>query len=59
MRRVGLPAVPTPCAPSLERVYYPTADDLVRAARSTLHDPRDTPDGAAGPLPLKPFQGPF
>lgn len=59
VRRVGLPPVPTPCAPSLERVYYPTADDLVRAARSTLHDARDTPDEAAGPLPLKPFQGPF
>jgi pyruvate dehydrogenase E1 component beta subunit len=59
VRRVGLPPVPTPCAPSLERVYYPTAEDLVRAARSTLHDPRDTPDGAAEPLPLKPFQGPF
>lgn len=59
IRRVGLPAVPTPCAPSLERAYYPGADDLVRAARSTLQDGAARGEAAAEPGPLKPFQGPF
>lgn len=60
IRRVGLPAVPTPCAASLERAYYPSVDDIIRAARSTLG--RDASGGLASdgvPGSHKPFTGPF
>jgi pyruvate dehydrogenase E1 component beta subunit len=36
VRRVALPDVPTPCSPALERIYYATAEDVVRAVREVL-----------------------
>ncbi len=61
VRRVGLPAVPTPCAPVLERAYYPGADDISRAAHEVMRG--DRPGEAAESTPEsrihKPFHGPF
>jgi pyruvate dehydrogenase E1 component beta subunit len=60
IRRVALPDVPTPCSPALERVYYPGAQEIADAVRSTLgqhdganHDPMVTTDTRGG------FNGPF
>jgi pyruvate dehydrogenase E1 component beta subunit len=35
-KRVTLPFTPAPAAPSLEKIYYPTSDDVVRSAVTTI-----------------------
>ena len=61
VKRVGLPAVPTPCAPVLERAYYPGADDVVRAALATMEsgDAQVMSESDAAARIHKPFHGPF
>ncbi len=57
-RRIGLPPSPTPCAPELERAFYPDAQSIVAsvlsmfAAKADLA--ADAPDGGE-----KPFAGHF
>jgi pyruvate dehydrogenase E1 component beta subunit len=60
IRRVALPDVPTPCSSALEKVYYPGAQEIADAVRSTLgrHDgandsPTVSTDSRGG------FSGPF
>ena len=36
VRRIALPAAPTPAGPSLEKAYYPTHEDIVRTAREMM-----------------------
>lgn len=36
VRRITLPAAPTPASPSLEKAYYPTFEDIVRAAKEIV-----------------------
>jgi pyruvate dehydrogenase E1 component beta subunit len=56
---VGLPDVPTPCAPNLEAVYYPNAATLVDAAKRTMGQARGGAlQDARGPHG-KPFSGAF
>jgi len=61
VRRVGLPAVPTPCAPVLERAYYPGADDVARAVLEVMRGAStgEGLDSAAESRLHKPFHGPF
>jgi pyruvate/2-oxoglutarate/acetoin dehydrogenase E1 component len=55
---VGLPDVPTPCAPKLEAAYYPAAADVVRAVKRAVGSGGAGPGGGA-PTHAKPFQGAF
>ena len=55
---VGLPDVPTPCAPKLEAAYYPAAPDVLRAAKRALGAGGEASAGRASPH-AKPFQGAF
>lgn len=58
VRRVGLPDVPTPCAPVLEAAYYPGAREIVLAVRSLMGGDGD--GGAVGTgAHHKPFSGAF
>ena len=36
-KRVTLPFAPAPAAPNLEKIYYPTSDDVVRSAATTIN----------------------
>jgi pyruvate dehydrogenase E1 component beta subunit len=36
VRRITLPPAPTPAGPSLEKAYYPTHEDIVRAAKEMM-----------------------
>ena len=60
VRRVGLPDVPTPCAPNLEAAFYPGSADLVRTVRALV---RGADHGASGEASAarhdKPFTGAF
>ena len=60
---VGLPDVPTPCAPKLEAAYYPAAADVIRAVKRTLTGGsagggEASAEGGTSPH-AKPFQGAF
>lgn len=37
-RRVTLPFAPAPSAPSLEKIYYPTPEDVVKVSLTTFND---------------------
>jgi pyruvate dehydrogenase E1 component beta subunit len=65
VRRIALPDIPTPTTPSLERVYYPGAGQIVAAACELLGR-RPQPAAAerdaepAAPVGSQPsFRGPF
>jgi pyruvate dehydrogenase E1 component beta subunit len=58
VHRVGLPDVPTPCAPVLEAAYYPGARDVAAAVRASLGERRSVPPPAAK-SDKKPFKGAF
>jgi acetoin:2,6-dichlorophenolindophenol oxidoreductase subunit beta len=36
VRRVGSPFVPKPCTPQLEKLAYPSVDEIVRVAREMM-----------------------
>jgi acetoin:2,6-dichlorophenolindophenol oxidoreductase subunit beta len=56
---VGLPDVPTPCAPNLEVAYYPSAATIVEAVKRTMGQTRaGAPQDVRVPN-AKPFTGPF
>ena len=38
VRRICLPAAPTPASHVLEKAYYPGSGDIVRTAKELLHD---------------------
>jgi pyruvate dehydrogenase E1 component beta subunit len=56
---VGLPDVPTPCAPALEAAYYPAAEDVIRAVKRTLGTANDAGAEGKPTQHAKPFQGAF
>jgi acetoin:2,6-dichlorophenolindophenol oxidoreductase subunit beta len=55
--RVGLPDVPTPCAPALEAAYYPGSRDIVTAARAVMGE--SAVGGEPTAVHAKPFDGAF
>ena len=62
VRRIALPPVPTPCTPTLERAYYPGADEIVAAAVEAVERRAGVVEVAAGGRTgsdEKPFVGPF
>jgi pyruvate/2-oxoglutarate/acetoin dehydrogenase E1 component len=56
---VGLPDVPTPCAPNLEAAYYPNAATVVQAVKRTLGQARVGGADDARAQHVKPFTGAF
>jgi pyruvate dehydrogenase E1 component beta subunit len=47
IRRIGAPFVPKPSTPGLEKLAYPTVDDIVRVAVETCRSSSAPKDGAA------------
>lgn len=58
VRRVGLPATHTPCAPNLERAYYPGAHELCDVVSQMLN-PKQQELVARVLVDSKPFTGHF
>jgi len=64
VERIALPHGPTPCAASLEKVYYPGAEAIVRSARKLISMKQPTrirPSSIQkeSPVGQKEFVGPF
>jgi pyruvate dehydrogenase E1 component beta subunit len=63
VRRITLPDVPTPCSPTLEKIYYPTAEEIVAAVNGMMGSGarelvRPGADAIQKTL-AREFQGPF
>lgn len=58
IRRIGLPETPTPCAPALESIYYPGANEIVAAVTALLGGERPVGEAEEG-FKAKPFVGAF
>ncbi len=64
IRRVGLPAAPTPCTPALEEIFYPGAKEIAAAVRAAIGQGTQPRAGAAAAAETVPaggsgFVGPF
>ncbi|MBI3306831.1 MAG: alpha-ketoacid dehydrogenase subunit beta [Candidatus Omnitrophica bacterium] len=64
IRRVTLPDGPTPCSAALEKIYYPDADVLAKAAKELMAAGSKAPKAFTEPseyssAPRKEFLGPF
>lgn len=64
IERIALPDGPTPCGASLEKVYYPSIESIVRTAKKLFslckHEKNEAPsDRQETPVGQKEFVGPF
>lgn len=59
IRRIGLPPAPTPCCPTLERLYYPDAATIFAVVQELVQGQPASVRPRSGDLDDKPFRGHF
>lgn len=59
IRRIGLPAVPTPCCSTLEVAYYPSADAIFNSVQNLLTGDANKNASQTVDPDFKPFSGHF